>query len=72
MPEQEVARVCPGQAVEIKVRAFPFDTVKGVVMRVGAAAAPPPIGPGGQPISGPSSVTVYCRLSHVPAGLRPE
>jgi multidrug resistance efflux pump len=76
LPEQEVARVRPGQAVELKVRALPFDTLGGVVVRVGAAAAtapsPPPSGPpGGQTTPGPGTVTVYCQLLDVPADLRP-
>jgi multidrug resistance efflux pump len=85
LSEQDVARVSPGQPVEVKVRALPFGTVHGVVISVGAATATTigaaaagaaaPERPPGEPAhpanTGPSTITVYCRLSDVPPELRP-
>jgi multidrug resistance efflux pump len=70
--EQEVARVHPGQAVDLKARALPFETLHAQVSRVapGAArgddkAAPAPRG------DTQTTVTVYCQLEEPPAELRP-
>src|SRR5262249_10165535 len=49
----DVARVQPGQRVELKARAAPFETLAVPVDRLAPAA-----GPG----EGQSSVTVFCRL----------
>jgi multidrug resistance efflux pump len=62
LAEQEAARVRPGQVVALKARALPFETLRGRVVRLAAAA-----GPG----DGQSTVTVFCRLETTPAGLRP-
>jgi multidrug efflux pump subunit AcrA (membrane-fusion protein) len=60
--EQEVARVKPGQVVELKARALPFETFSAQVDRVAPAAANGDV---------QSTVNVYCRLQTVPAELRP-
>jgi putative peptide zinc metalloprotease protein len=62
LPEQDVARVRPGQAVELKARALPFETFRTAVDRIAPAA-----GKG----DAQSSVTVYCRLENQGADLRP-
>jgi multidrug efflux pump subunit AcrA (membrane-fusion protein) len=62
IPEQDVARVRPGQAVELKARALPFETFRTAVDRIAPAA-----GKG----DAQSSVTVYCRLENQGAELRP-
>jgi multidrug efflux pump subunit AcrA (membrane-fusion protein) len=62
LAEQEVARVRPGQAVELKARALPFETFPASVGRVAPAAEP------GQ---AQSTVTVACLLGEHPADLRP-
>jgi multidrug efflux pump subunit AcrA (membrane-fusion protein) len=62
LPEQDVARVRPGQAVELKARALPFETFRTEVDRIAPAA-----GKG----DAQSNVTVYCRLENQGAGLRP-
>jgi multidrug resistance efflux pump len=62
LAEQEVARVRPGQAVELKARALPFETFPASVDRVAPAAEH------GQ---AQSTVTVTCRLGEHPADLRP-
>jgi putative peptide zinc metalloprotease protein len=53
LPEQEVARVEPGQAVELKARALPFDTFTAQVDRIAPAAARGEV---------QGTVTIYCRL----------
>jgi multidrug efflux pump subunit AcrA (membrane-fusion protein) len=72
--EQDVARVRPGQPVELRARALPLATLRGRVDRVapaatrpdpGTAAAAPPRG------EAPGTVTVYCRLDGGVPGLRP-
>jgi multidrug resistance efflux pump len=63
LAEQDVARVRPGQPVVLKARALPFAAFATRVERIAPAA-----GRG----DAQSSVTVTCRLDHVPADLRPE
>jgi multidrug resistance efflux pump len=62
LAEQEVARVRPGQAVELKARALPFETFRASVDRVAPAAGRGEL---------QSTVTVACRLGDHPADLRP-
>jgi multidrug resistance efflux pump len=71
LPEQEVARVEPGQAVELKARALPFETLRAQVDRMAPAAARGEV---------QGTVTIYCRLDPAltsppgpgqPGGLRP-
>jgi multidrug efflux pump subunit AcrA (membrane-fusion protein) len=62
LAEQEVARVRPGQAVELKARALPFETFRASVDRVAPAAGRGEV---------QSTVTVTCRLGEPPADLRP-
>jgi membrane fusion protein (multidrug efflux system) len=64
LPEGEVERVRPGQAVECKARALPFATLRGTVEAVAPVAVPGKDG-------APGTVTVYCRLVGVPASVRP-
>lgn len=64
LPEDEVARVRPGQAVELKARALPFQTLRGTVQEVAPVASPGEDG-------APTTVTVYCRLQEVPRSVRP-
>jgi multidrug efflux pump subunit AcrA (membrane-fusion protein) len=61
IPEQEVARVQPGQTVELKARALPFDTFTARVDRIAPAAVHG---------EAQSTVTVICRLPHPDGGLR--
>jgi multidrug efflux pump subunit AcrA (membrane-fusion protein) len=61
--EQDVARVRAEQRVRLKARALPFETFATQVDRIAPAAGPGEV---------QSSVTVYCRLEHAPAHLRPE
>src|SRR5262249_50142404 len=60
--EQEVARVQPGQTVELKVRALPFETFYSQVARIAPSAGKGDV---------QSTVTVYCRMEGAPAELRP-
>jgi multidrug efflux pump subunit AcrA (membrane-fusion protein) len=62
LAEQEVARVQPGQAVELQARALPFETFRASLDRVAPAAEQ------GQ---AQSTVTVACRLGEHPTALRP-
>lgn len=62
LPEQEVQGVRPGQTVELKARALPFQTFKAKVERVAPRAE---IEQGA--VQG--KVTVYCRLEASDAGL---
>ena len=59
--EQEVARVQPGQAVDLKARALPFETFTARVDRIAPAAGHGEV---------QSTVTLYCRLEEG-ADLRP-
>jgi putative peptide zinc metalloprotease protein len=60
--EQEVARVEPGQTIELKARALPFDLFSAQVDRLAPVA-----GKG----DAQSTVTVYCRLQESDTQLRP-
>jgi HlyD family secretion protein len=62
LPEQQVARVEPGQRVDLKVRTQPFQTFQTHVDRIAPRA-----------VSGDaqSTVTVYCRLENPGSELRP-
>jgi len=60
--EQEVSRVQPGQAVELKVRALPFEKFSSQVDRVAPTAGRGDV---------QNTVTVYCRLEGARAELRP-
>jgi multidrug resistance efflux pump len=64
LPEEQVERVRPGQSVELKVRALPFETLRGTVREVAPVASPGKDG-------APSTVTVYCRLHDAPPSVRP-
>ena len=64
LPEGEVERVRPGQAVECKARALPFATLRGIVQEVAPVAVPGKDG-------APGTITVYCRLVDVPRSVRP-
>jgi len=78
LAEQEVARVQPGQAVELKARALPFETFSSQVERVAPAAgggdAAGTAAANTRPAAGKgdvqSTITVYCRLEGG-ANLRP-
>ena len=58
-----MARVRPGQAIRLKVRALPYETFTTVVDRVS---------PSGVRGEAQSSLTVYGRLDHAPDDLRTE
>jgi putative peptide zinc metalloprotease protein len=60
--EQEAARVQPGQMVELKARALPFETFSCVVSRVAPVAGRGDV---------QSTVTVYCPLDGASAQLVP-
>jgi multidrug resistance efflux pump len=62
LAEQDVARVRPGQAVALRARALPFETLPAQVDRIAPAAGRGEV---------QSTVTVYCRLDDYPPGLRP-
>ena len=77
--EQEVMYVQPGQRVELKVRALPFETLQGRVDRLAPRAG---LGDTSQPsVDRPPAkvppgetqgfVTVYCRLEYPTPELRP-
>ena len=72
LPEQEVERVRPGQRVELKARALPFEVFVGAVERVAPGAAAE-AGPNGAPApaSAQSTVTVYCQFEGGHPDLRP-
>jgi multidrug efflux pump subunit AcrA (membrane-fusion protein) len=53
LPEQDAARVRPGQRIELKARAFPFDTLSAQVDRIAPAAGRGEV---------QSTLTVYCRV----------
>src|SRR5262249_30888457 len=63
LPEQEAARVRPGQAVELKARALPFATYATQVERIAPSAGRGDV---------QSTVTVTCRLDPAPPELRSE
>ncbi|MCI0461479.1 MAG: HlyD family efflux transporter periplasmic adaptor subunit [Gemmataceae bacterium] len=60
--EQDVARVEPGQVVELKARALPYQTFLAQVDRIAPTAGRGEV---------QSSVIVYCRLAEASAALRP-
>jgi multidrug resistance efflux pump len=63
--EQEVARVQPGQLVELKARAVPFATFQAQVGRIAPRSVRPEAAanaPGSVPGEVQGSVTVYCRV----------
>jgi multidrug resistance efflux pump len=62
LAEQDVARVTPGQAVDLKARALAFETFAARVERVAPAAC------SGE---GQGKVVVYCVLDEAPPELRP-
>ena len=62
LDEQELARVCPGQRVELKARVLPFQTFQAKVDRIAPCAVPGDV---------QSTVTVYCRLENADPELRP-
>ena len=65
LSEQDVAKVRPGQQVDIKVRALPYQTLRGKVDRVAPAAAK------GDAQAVQASVTAYVRIDSPPPGVRP-
>jgi multidrug resistance efflux pump len=74
LPEPDAARVQPGQAVELKCRALPFQTFTAEVERLAPRASraePGALGP--PPARGElaGTLTVYCRLEAAGTGLRP-
>lgn len=79
VPEQELAAVEPGQSVELKVRALPFETIHGTVSRLAPGverAETRNAGVDRVPASGalgeaPSTLIVYCRLEDHGPSLRP-
>jgi multidrug efflux pump subunit AcrA (membrane-fusion protein) len=62
LAEQEVARVRPGQAVALRARALPFETMQAAVDRVAPTA-----GHG----DAEGTVTVYCQFEEASSGLLP-
>jgi putative peptide zinc metalloprotease protein len=62
VPEQEAARIKPGQAVELKARTLPFERLMAVVDRVAPGADAP------DPEKGKlqSTVPVFCKLTAAP------
>ena len=63
--EQELTRVEPGQTVELKARAVPFQTFYAKVNRMAPAAAKAERG------EGQSTLTLYCRLDNSCPELKP-
>jgi len=62
LSEQDVARVRPGQEVDLKVRGLPLHTLRGKVDRVAPAAAKGDL---------QATVTAYVRIDRPPPGIRP-
>ncbi len=70
LPEQEVEPVQPGQRVELKARALPFDNFTGTVERIAPGAA----AEGSQAVpaaNSQSTVTIYVQLDGIHGDLRP-
>jgi multidrug efflux pump subunit AcrA (membrane-fusion protein) len=68
VPEQEAARIKPGQPVELKARSLPFDQLIATVDRVAPSAEAANVKEGKLQ----STVPVYCKLAAPPpAALRP-
>ena len=66
LPEQEIERVRPGQRVDLKARALPFEPFTGTVERLAPAVA---VETG--PAAGPNSVTVYIAIDGLHDDLKP-
>jgi multidrug efflux pump subunit AcrA (membrane-fusion protein) len=62
LAEQDVARIEPGQVVELKARAVPYQTFPAKVDRIAPTAGRGEV---------QSAVIVYCRLGEASAALRP-
>jgi multidrug resistance efflux pump len=74
LPEQDAERIRPGQMVELKVRALPFQTFETQVERIAPRAVrgeAPLTAPGTVRGELPGTVIVTCRLEQAPAALRP-
>jgi putative peptide zinc metalloprotease protein len=74
LPEQDAARVQAGQAVSLKARGLPFETLSAQVDRVAPGATTPeatPLAPPAARGETAGTVTVYCRLRDPAPGLRP-
>jgi multidrug resistance efflux pump len=72
--ESDVGRVCPGQVVELKCRAFPLEMLTARVDRVAPRASrtePPTTAPSSARGEFSSTQVVYCRLEGADPGLRP-
>jgi membrane fusion protein (multidrug efflux system) len=67
LPEQEIERVRPGQRVELKARALPFEPFTGAVERLAPAVATET----GPASVGQSSVTVYVAIDGLHDDLKP-
>ncbi len=65
LEEQEVAPVRPGQKVQLKVRALPFETLEAEVERIA------PVAVKFDKIEPQGTVTVTCRLTSSSPDLRP-
>ena len=70
LPEQEVERVRPGQRVQLKARALPFESFAGTVERLAPGAATE-TEPKVAAVDGQSTVTVYVQLDGMNPELRP-
>jgi multidrug efflux pump subunit AcrA (membrane-fusion protein) len=70
LPEEQVARVQPGQAVTLKVRSLPFETYAAQVQRTAPTVRADPNRPAGSG-EGQGVVSISCRLSNSAAELRP-
>jgi multidrug efflux pump subunit AcrA (membrane-fusion protein) len=69
--EEEVARVQPGQAVDLKARALPFQTLRAEVSRIAPGAARAEGDKAAPRADSQALVTVSCRLEDPPPELRP-
>jgi RND family efflux transporter MFP subunit len=67
LPEQEVELVRPGQRVELKARALPFDPFTGTVERLAPAVATD----AGPASAGQNTVTVYVAIDGLHDDLKP-
>ena len=72
LAEQDVARVQPGQEVELKARSLPFQTFRAQVERVAprAVEVQSPLTPLARG-EAPGTVTVYCQAEGTDVDLRP-
>jgi multidrug resistance efflux pump len=66
--EEDLHGVRPGQPIELKTRALPFETFQARVERVAASAASGAVATGGANLQ--STVRVYCRVDNPQALLR--